>query len=355
MPEENVSIRARGMKRSLTKSLLMSFQFSVGDSKTCQLFNSPTQKLNPMNSFNSNLQHKSIARRKKMQDDLYSPKKVAAAIGVSESSMKRWCDAGYVRATKTAGGHRRVSRAEVISFLKRKKYDLRDPTAIGLPDIRTVDIKDDVDAIDQLSSALSEGNEAAVRKLLVHLYVGGRTIPDLFDRIISPAFKRIGDLWQCGKLDVYQERVACQICFAAALDIRSLIPEARPGAPLAIGCTLEGDHYQLATIGVEMCLSTFGWRASSLGSNIPIESLYNAFENQMPQMVWISASYIDDPSQFVQKVGEFAQRIGNQAEVVLGGRELTPEVVAQLPSVTYCSNFAQLILAAQKFSNRNGR
>lgn len=311
---------------------------------------------NPMNSFDSHLPEKSRAGRRRAsrnaQDDLYSPKKVAAAIGVSESSMKRWCDAGYVRATKTAGGHRRVSRAEVISFLKRKKYDLRDPTAIGLPDIRDVDIKDDNDAIAQLSQSLQENNEAAVRKLLVHLFVYGRTVPDLFDRVIAPAFATIGDLWQCGKLDVYQERVACQICYAAALDIRSLIPESRPGAPLAIGCTLEGDHYQLATLGVEMCLSTFGWRAQSLGCNIPIDSLYRAFENQMPQMVWISASYISNTEQFIADVGEFCRRIGNQAEVILGGREFTSEIVSRLPAATYCSNFAQLILAAQRFSNR---
>lgn len=291
-------------------------------------------------------------RRRRQADDLYSPKKVAAAIGVSESSLKRWCDAGYIQATKTAGGHRRVSRAEVIAFVKRKQYDLRDPTAIGLPDIRDIAISDDRDAVAQLSEALRQGDEAGSRKLLVHMYIEGRTVPDLFDRIIAPAFKEIGELWQCGNLEIYRERVACQICQSAAQDIRSLIPPAREGAPLAIGCTLEGDHYQLATMGVEMSLTTFGWRATSLGANIPIDSLYQAFEDQMPQMVWISVSHCGSEENLVRDVNRFAAKIANRAEIVLGGGQLTPEIRSQIQGVTFCDNFAQLVLAAQKINTR---
>ena len=290
--------------------------------------------------------------RRSSPDDLYSPKKVAAAIGVSESSLKRWCDAGYVQASKTAGGHRRVSRAEVIAFLKRKKYELRDPTAIGLPDIRGIAIADDADAINQLSQYLGAGDEVNSRKLLVHLYVSGKTIPDLFDRIIAPAFANIGDLWACGKLEVYQERVACQICLSAAQDIRSLIPPPREGAPLAIGGTLEGDHYQLATLGVEMCLVTFGWRAASLGSNIPVDSLYQAFESQMPQMVWVSISHCADEDKLISQINRLCERIDGRAEVVVGGGKVSPSVQARVPGATCCENFAQLILTAQTLSNR---
>lgn len=290
--------------------------------------------------------------RRTTADDLYSPKKVAAAIGVSESSLKRWCDAGYVQATKTAGGHRRVSRAEVISFLKRKKYDLRDPVAIGLPDIRNVAISDDVDAVKQLTEALKSGEENACRKLLVYMYINGRTIPDLFDRIISPAFREIGERWHRGEMEVYEERLASQICHNAALEIRSLIPAAREGAPLAIGCTLEGDHYQLATLGVEMCLSSFGWRATSLGSNIPIESLYRAFENQIPQLIWISISHSEAAAGMAEKINQFRQQIANRCHIVIGGNDCPPELRNAVTGVSYCENFAQLILAAQKLYPR---
>ncbi len=45
---------------------------------------------------------------------LLTPKQVARAIQVSESSIKRWCDRGTIPAEYTAGGHRRIPLAELV-------------------------------------------------------------------------------------------------------------------------------------------------------------------------------------------------------------------------------------------------
>ena len=50
---------------------------------------------------------------------LLSPKQVARALGVSESSLKRWCDKGLIPTERTAGGHRRLPLAGVLDFLVR--------------------------------------------------------------------------------------------------------------------------------------------------------------------------------------------------------------------------------------------
>ena len=42
-----------------------------------------------------------------------SPVRAAALIGVSESTLKRWVDAGHIRAEKTAGGHRRIAATDL--------------------------------------------------------------------------------------------------------------------------------------------------------------------------------------------------------------------------------------------------
>jgi MerR family transcriptional regulator, light-induced transcriptional regulator len=49
-----------------------------------------------------------------------SPKALAAAIGVSESSLKRWADEGRLAAERTAGGHRRIAVAEAVRFVRRR-------------------------------------------------------------------------------------------------------------------------------------------------------------------------------------------------------------------------------------------
>ena len=50
---------------------------------------------------------------------LLSPRQFAAAIGVSESSVRRWADGGQIKMTRTAGGHRKIARSEAIRFIRR--------------------------------------------------------------------------------------------------------------------------------------------------------------------------------------------------------------------------------------------
>ena len=50
--------------------------------------------------------------------DLLTPKQVARAIDVSESSIKRWCDKGVIETQYTAGGHRRITMAGLIEFVR---------------------------------------------------------------------------------------------------------------------------------------------------------------------------------------------------------------------------------------------
>ena len=54
-----------------------------------------------------------------MTDDLLTTSKVAQMAGVSTRTVRNWTDQGKLHADKTAGGHRRYSRAEVEKFLEK--------------------------------------------------------------------------------------------------------------------------------------------------------------------------------------------------------------------------------------------
>src|SRR5690242_3719305 len=47
-----------------------------------------------------------------------SPRDLADALGVSESSLKRWVDAGKLAAFRTEGGHRRIAVSEALRFIR---------------------------------------------------------------------------------------------------------------------------------------------------------------------------------------------------------------------------------------------
>ena len=284
----------------------------------------------------------------------YSPKKVANAIGVSESSLKRWCDAGFIRAVKTAGGHRRVTRSEVISFIKRKNYALRDPVAIGLPDVRDVHFAGIDQARVNFLSAMLENDKVKTQKILCSLFIRGHNVAEIFDRVISPVFTEIGQMWESGKIEVYQERMATQSCYNALLQMRTMIPEVGEDAPIAIGASFEKNEYQLATLGVELCLKNSGWRATSLGANIPLNSLLQAANDLQPSFIWISATAsIPDPAGFVNSINAFSESVAAATKVVIGGQAVSSAIRDGLKAVHYCENFAQLILLARVPTEQN--
>ena len=66
---------------------------------------------------------------------LLSTRDLAEAIGASESSLKRWIDAGKIAASRTEGGHRRVERAEAVRFIRETGARLVRPELLDLPEI----------------------------------------------------------------------------------------------------------------------------------------------------------------------------------------------------------------------------
>ena len=90
------------------------------------------------------------------QSKLVSPKQVARAIGVSESSLKRWCDRGLIKTVKTAGGHRKMEIGEVLAFIRENDHALVAPELLGLPPVSQLAALGLVRGKDRLVRALLE-------------------------------------------------------------------------------------------------------------------------------------------------------------------------------------------------------
>lgn len=273
-------------------------------------------------------------------EQFVSPKLVARAIGVSESSIKRWCDQGLLHTVRTVGGHRRLATHAVVEFVRQTGQRFVEPNLIGLPHDTGREEASLEGAIPRLCDTLCAGDEVASRRLLFDLYLSRHPLVEIFDSVLTHVMHRIGSRWEHSSLEVYQERRACEIVSRVLYELRTALPPAAEGAPYAIGGTVSADPYQLATAMVELSLREAGWRAESYGTNLPFSTLIAAVEDTRPRVCWLSVSHIGDSECFLREYALFADAASRQeTAIVVGGRALTDSIRRQMRYTAYCDTF----------------
>lgn len=284
----------------------------------------------------------------------FSPRMVARAIGVSESSLKRWCDQGKLHTTRTAGGHRRVSRAEVVRFLRDSNLEIANPEVIGLPKMDTRSFQSSPIVAENIKKALLSADEATVRQVILTMFVSGWRLHRIFDDVIANVFQSIGSMWECDSVEIYKERLSTEIAVNILRELRSLLPVPTKDAPRAIGASLAGDHYTMPSLMVEMVLRSLGWNALSLGQNLPLHTLAAAAKDLQPKIFWVSISHVADVEKLVPEFNEFAASLPTSTALAIGGYAITAEIKKRLNFTVCCDNIRQFEAYAEnitEFSN----
>lgn len=275
--------------------------------------------------------------------ELLTPKQVARAIGVSEASLKRWCDKGLLPTQRTAGGHRRLPLAGVLTFLRDSKRELVRPEVLGLPSTSGQTEAVINRAVPRLCDALQAGDEERVAAILFDLHLAGHNLDAIGDRLIGPAFEKIGHGWETGDIEVYEEHRGTEVCLRALHRFSQGLPAPPADAPLALGGTIAGDPYRLPTTLVELVLRQLGWRAESLGPDHPADTLLAALRTRKPRVLWLSVSWMRSREAFVaeyNRIFEAAHPMG--VAVVVGGNALTEAVREEIRYAAYCDTLSHL-------------
>ena len=257
--------------------------------------------------------------------DVLSPKEFAQAIGVSESSIKRWVDSGTIPASKTAGGHRRIAMSEAVRFLRETKTPLLHPDIFGLPDVSALggELPIGEDVGDTLFDFLESGRSEHARGLIQSLYLSGRSIAQIIDGPVQTAMERLGKLWFEGDqtAGVFQEHRATDIAIQALTRLRLLIPS-QPGSPVAVGGAPSGDPYLLPSLAAAAVLESRGLNAVNLGPETPLESLQLAAESMDASLLWLSVTSIEDREKLQAQLVELVEALEDKGlPLVIGGQK----------------------------------
>ena len=279
--------------------------------------------------------------------DFVTPKQVARAIGVSESSIKRWCDQGLLEFSRTAGGHRRLSLPRVLDFLRERQFAVVDPTVLGLPAVCGHGERTDDRSRELYLEALLVPDDARSRQVLFDLYLSGHSTREICQDVVAPVLHEIGRRWSCGDVEIYQERRACEATIRHLHELRLAVGPPPERAPVAIGGSGPDDHYSVPTTMVELVLRSRGWEASSLGSGLTFDTLTQALEHVRPTVFWLSVTHLGSPNEFLAGFRQLwnSARKHNVA-LLAGGQALSERIRSQLQCTEFCHTLDQLESAA---------
>ena len=174
-----------------------------------------------------------------------SPRQFAAAIGVSESSVRRWEDDGQIQMTRTAGGHRKIARAEAIRFIRETNANVVRPDllVIAEPKHRRRRVEAFVAQDEQLFESPVAGKSEVVTGLLTRMSVNGVSAAEICDGPIRNVMRRIVEMWPSEKRAILIEHRATNICIDALNRLQSSFPVSRDAPEIAIGGVPENDAY----------------------------------------------------------------------------------------------------------------
>ncbi|MEQ8849612.1 helix-turn-helix domain-containing protein [Botrimarina sp.] len=253
-----------------------------------------------------------------MPTDVFTPKQIAEALGVSESSVKRWVDNGRLPGARTVGGHRKVPMASLADFVRETGQAVVRPDVVGMAPVSRRRRLESLQ--DTLFDALISGDEAACRNLVLGAYQHGDSVSDLGDRLIGPVFSQIGEGWAAGEVAVRQERRSCEVMMATLHELRRWLAPATDRAPRAVVATPHSDFAEVPARLVELVLLSAGWRVEVAGSGLPLEEIRAAVQSAGPRLFCLSVTHVEDPDRFLQELGSRLMRPLGQAAAADGGR-----------------------------------
>ena len=267
-----------------------------------------------------------------------SPRDLARAIGMSESSLKRWADQGILEVTRTAGGHRRIQVKEAIRFVRSRKLSLAVPSALGLSgrlsevfSVQGVAGSDGFPGNKGLPPEaspfvrlLEAGDGEAAELQLMGAFLSGTSIADIGDRMIRPALEYLGH-GPHGAEEILKEHRATQVCLQAIEQMRAMSTADQPTFR-AVGGGASGDAYMLPTLLVAAVIEESGGRATNLGANTPVSALRcevfsSKGDSPRADLIWLSVSDpITDPDEQASLYKLIDECTHYNVHMILGGR-----------------------------------
>jgi len=270
-----------------------------------------------------------------MQNVHFTPPQIARLFQVNVSTIKRWIDKGMLDSKFTAGGHRRVTQAQLSAFVT--KYPQNAGSSYVLQRYAR---KNELSPIAwQKYYRFLERNEVKLAEEFIEgLYISRTTIPHILDEVIVPALRHIGDAWAAGTVSIFEEHRMSFIIRMQLLHLDRYIPVIdSKRAPIAVLACAPGEHHEIPLQMLAIICKLQGWRVALLGINVPVIEMKKAIMTLKAKLLCLTSTYKHKAFlKLVAQLGKFCMK--QKSTLAIGGGGWQEKLRANSRTHLYFSN-----------------
>ncbi|MEN9933709.1 MAG: hypothetical protein RLZZ387_288 [Chloroflexota bacterium] len=173
-----------------------------------------------------------------------------------------------------------------------------------------------------LLSRLLAGDEASAYQILFGMQQAGAPLSLLYDHVLQPVMRAVGDAWERQVLRVDQEHLVTSYCrrIMARLALSTTLAPPSPHAPLLIAACPPGELHDVGLGMLADCSASAGWRVHYLGANVPIAALLSCAAEQRPVVVALSITLTDHLLAARSCIQEIRATYGPGIHILVGGQ-----------------------------------
>lgn len=229
---------------------------------------------------------------------------VAERLGIAAPTLRSWDRRhGVGPSVRTSGNHRRyteldIRRVELMSRLTAQGVPAQSAAdsvlAMGVdglgrePADASPSEHDATDLVEALVGAAS-ALDAGTLSLLLRRVLRRRDAGQAWVEVFAPALRRVGDLWQEGRVGVQAEHLTSELIQS---ELRAVVRDHRlrvAGLPVVLAGADDELHH-LPLIALEAELARNGVASLFLGPRVPADALISALRQSRPRAVFLWAS-----------------------------------------------------------------
>ena len=277
--------------------------------------------------------------------------RVAEALGISVSTVKRWVDSGMIRAARTVGKHRLIPFSEALRLAGSTDSPRRTsrcsrgwlPPGPGWASQQAVALAGEA-APRRAGGRVQDAHPFPLQRGMGRRHPGRRPDPS-GDGAHRPRL----DGRLARRLPGARSHADRRPRHSATWSIGSAAR--RPAARWPWGRTPRAIRTCWPGCSASWCSASSAGRCATSACNLPLRSLAQAALRHRPRLIFISVSYLKDEDQFVREYQSFyvkAAAVG--AAVIVGGPALGPDIRSRLIYASHGERMAHLAEFARRLS-----